>query len=155
HRARSYSMAFFSRRRIAVFALAGSAVSASAQVIKDGRLIYEPGQTLPRGLTPVESQWLRSHTLGGGVTDAVTNPPIGPVHCQAEYEPQEGIIISWQGNSGLTGVQSEMCKHITVEAASKVWVVVDSPTTQSSANSILSAAGCDMTKVIYVTQSLN
>ncbi len=129
--------------------------AAFAQVLKDGRLIYPPGVPVSRATTPVEREWLATHPNLGGGADTVTPPPVGPLHCQAEYEQQEGIIISWQGNSGLTGVQAEMSKRITVDAASKVYVVVNNATTQSSATSTLSAAGCDMSKVVFLTRTLD
>src|ERR1043165_911483 len=131
---------------------AGVCVPALGQVLKDGRLYYPPGEPVSRALTPVEREWLRTHSLfeGGGI-DTTTPPPVGPVHCVAEYEPQEGIIISWQGNSGLTAVQADMCKRITVDAASKVYVVVANASGQTSATSTLSAAGCDMSKVLFLT----
>src|SRR5215471_5033516 len=80
---------------------AGLAVSglAAAQVVRDGHLVY-PNTPVSRALTPVERQWMKTHQEPGGGTDTTTPPPIGPLHCAAEYEPQEGIIISWQGNGG-------------------------------------------------------
>jgi agmatine/peptidylarginine deiminase len=135
--------------------LAGFPAAASAQLIKDGRLVYPEGVPVSRALTPVERQWLLAHPLSAGAIDTVTPPPVGPVHCQAEYEPQEGIIISWQGNGGLTGVQADMAKRITVDAASKVYVVVANASGQSAAASTLSAAGCDMSKVTYLTRTLD
>ncbi len=145
-----------SRSTFRLVSLAGLCISTAAfgQVIKDGHLVYPPGVPVSRALTPVEREWLRSHPLTSP-TDTITPPPVGPIHCVAEYEPQEGIIISWQGNSGLTGVQADMAKRITVDAASKVYVVVNSAATQSSANSILVAAGCDMSKVTYLTRTLD
>src|SRR5947207_1009579 len=79
--------------------LAGLAAPALAQVVQpDGTLYYPPGAKISRALTPVEREYLKTHTLSqGGVTDIVTPPPTGPVHCAAEYEPTDGIIISWTG----------------------------------------------------------
>ncbi len=130
--------------------------TASAQVIKGDRLIYPEGVPVSRATTPVEAAYLRLHPgFGQGGADAVTPPPIGPIHCAAEFEPQEGIIISWQGNSGLTGVQADMAKRITVDAASKVYVVVASAAQQTSATTTLSSAGCNMANVIFTTRTLD
>jgi hypothetical protein len=67
--------------------------------------------------------------LAGG-PDAVTAPPTGPIHCAAEFEPQEGIIIGWEGSSGQNAIQAEMAKRVTVDAASKVYVICDSAAIQ-------------------------
>ena len=82
--------------------------AAGAQVItRDGRLIYPQGQPVPRYQTETESNWLRQHPGYSGGTDAVTAPPTGPIHCTAEYEPQEGIIIGWEGGGTLNAIQAE------------------------------------------------
>ena len=138
---------------------AGTLVSLSsvnAQVVgKDGRLIYPQGEPISRGTTKIEAEWLRTHPGFSGGFDAVTAPPVGPIHCAAEFEPQEGIIIGWEGGGTLNAIQAEMAKRITVDAASKVYVVCDSAGVQSTANSTLVGAGCNMANVTFIIRTLD
>src|SRR2546423_531903 len=133
-------------------------LSASAQVVgRDGSLVYPPDASISRALTPVEREWLRTHTYfppGSGL-DIVTAPPTGPVHCAAEYEAMEGIIITWVG--GQTGIQGQLGRWTTTTGNADLWVVLPNTATQASAASILSAAGTTMSRVHYVvpTQGIN
>jgi agmatine/peptidylarginine deiminase len=131
--------------------IGAAGLPASAQVVsKDGRLTYPPDQPISRALTPVEREWLRTHTYvppGSGL-DLVTPPPTGLIHCAAEYEAMESIIITWIG--GQTTIQGQLGRWTTTTGNADLWVVLPSASTQASAASTLSAAGTDMARVHYV-----
>ncbi|MBX3377706.1 MAG: agmatine deiminase family protein, partial [Phycisphaeraceae bacterium] len=132
-----------------------SAHLAHAQVIKDGRLIYPQGVPISRATTPVEAEWLRRNPGFGAGTDAVTPPPVGPIHCTAEYEPQEGIIIGWEGGATLNAIQAEMARRITVDAGARVYVSCDNATVQASATTTLTNNGVDMSRVFFLQRVLD
>jgi agmatine deiminase len=143
-------------RLLTVASLLAAAGAAHAQVVRNGRLIYPPdGAGIPRSLTEVERQWLKANPLGMGVTDAVTPPPAGPIHCTAEYEPQDGIIIGWEGGTTLNNIQAEMARRITVDANSRVYVSCDTASVQNSATNTLTAAGCNMANVTFMIRTLD
>jgi hypothetical protein len=116
-------------------------------------LIYPEGANIPRGLTETERRYLEQHPLGGGLR-SVTPPPTGPIHCVAEYEPTEGLLLSWeQFNTSSTDILPKMVKEITTTANAKVYMVVDTASEQTSANSILVAAGCNMSRVQFIVRT--
>jgi agmatine/peptidylarginine deiminase len=139
------------RKAIPLILFAGFAATAQAQVLtRDGRLIYPPEAQISRALTPVERQWLRQHPeYFSSNADLVTPPPAGPIHCAAEYEPMEGIIITWVG--GQTAIQGQMGRWITTTGTADLWVVLPSAATQASATTTLTNAGANMSRVRFVT----
>lgn len=132
-----------------------AALPAAAQVIgRDGQLIYPQGADIPRYLTPVErAYWLANPITGGA--DAVTPPPTGPVHCAAEYEPMEGIVIAWEGGATLQGILAQMAALITNEGNSRVYVGCDNATVQNAAATTLAAAGVNMSRVVFMQRTLD
>lgn len=154
-------MQFFEKRllwsliSILTIAAAGP-VSADDPMPKPGEplwvgdeLIYPEGANIPRGLTDVERKYLESHPPVG--SRSVTPPPSGPIHCIAEYEPTEGLLMSWEAfNSSSADILPTMVKHITTTANSKVFMVVDTAAEQSAASSMISAAGANMSKVQFI-----
>src|SRR5690606_1607083 len=121
------------RNRIAGFTLSaamavtGFSTAAHAQqtepiVGRDGKLIYPADAEIPRNLTDVERRFIERHPL---VSDrAVTPPPTGPLHCPAEYDPVDGILISWRGSSSWLNILAQMAKHITTTGNANVYLVV-------------------------------
>lgn len=114
---------------------------------------------MSRALTPVEAQWLKDNPgFGGTATEAVTPPPTGPIDPVAEYEPMEGLVISWLSFGGSTaspGILAQITRRVTVEGQGRVYIGVTSATVQSSATSILTAAGADLNRVTFFTVPLN
>lgn len=75
--------------------------------------------------------------------------PTGPVRSQAEYEPNQGILIRWGSYNAL---HTAMTVPLTTAAVpSTVYVVVNNATTQASASSVLSGGGANMNYVKFVT----
>jgi agmatine/peptidylarginine deiminase len=142
-----------SSRAWRIVAAAGMAAAAAgpglAQVVRtDGTLYYPPDASISRALTPVERAWLKTHPNGSGHADLVTPPPTGPIHCAAEYEPMEGIIITWVG--GQTAIQGQLGRWITTAGNADLWVVLPSAGTQASATTVLTNAGANMSRVRFV-----
>lgn len=146
HTARKFSLA------LTLAASAGFASPAMAQVLgRDGLLHYSPDAKYSRALTPVEVEYLRTHPLGQNATDTVTPPPTGPVHCTAEYEPTEAIIITWVG--GQTVIQGQIGKWVTTLGNAQLHVILPNAATQASAASSLATAGSDMSRVRFFVPS--
>jgi len=100
--------------------------------------------SLPKYLTPEEAKLPLP-------TPSRTAPPTGTVHCSAEYEPQEGLFIAWEG---YTSVLTELAVGITTgDPEAIVYVVVDSSSEQSSVYSTLNSAGADMTQVEFIIRT--
>lgn len=146
------------RNRIAGFTLSaamavtGFSTAAHAQqtepiVGRDGKLIYPADAEIPRNLTDVERRFIERHPL---VSDrAVTPPPTGPLHCPAEYDPVDGILISWRGSSSWLNILAQMAKHITTTGNANVYLVVTA-SAQASALNAIQAQGADMSRVFPV-----
>lgn len=106
---------------------------------------YPEGAAIPRGPTEVESVWLLANPLAA--PEAVTPPPTGPVHCAAEYEPMESIVIAWEGSNSWLTILATMAGHITTTGNADVYVAVDTTTERASALTRIAATGADMGRV--------
>jgi agmatine deiminase len=113
-------------------------------IIVGDELVFPSDVVIPRYMTDAEKKWLETHPH---VTSrAVTPPPTGPIHCAAEYEPMDGIVLTWKS---FTAIQTIMGKEITTTGGADVYVVCDSAAVQSSANTALTNAGANMSRVKY------
>ena len=114
--------------------LVAAPASAEDEPLRRGdRLVYPEGSAIPRNLTPVERRFLGDHPLAPPRTDG---PPTGPIHCVAEYEPMEGILIAWES---FYSILRELALNVTTIGDGEVYVVVDSGSEQSSAYSPIEA----------------
>jgi agmatine/peptidylarginine deiminase len=111
------------------------------------------GGDLPRYLTDAEREYLKTNPLGSG-PDAVapSAPPTGPIDPVAEYEPMEGLVISWV--SGHSAILTQMTKRVT-DAGGRMYINVTSPTLQSSASTTLTNAGVNMANVTFRQYAYN
>lgn len=112
---------------------------------------YPEGVGVSRALTAAEKAWMAANPPGPGGR-AATAPPSGPLHCVAEYEPMEGMLIAWEGTGGQNTILAKMAKHATNTANAKVYCVVDSNSEMSSASNTISNQGADMSKVEFIVQ---
>lgn len=112
-------------------------------------IVDDDPNPLPRHLADHERALLRSQSsINGGSPPPVTPPPSGPVRSQAEYEPNQGILIRWGSYNAL---HTAMTVPLTTAAApSTVYVVVSSAAAQTSASSVLSGGGADMNYVKFI-----
>jgi agmatine/peptidylarginine deiminase len=118
-------------------------------IVTDAGLVYPEGADIPRSLTPVEKAWMERHPLGNNPDRAVTPPPVGPIQCVAEYEPMDGICLSWAGTSGQLTIVAQMAARITTDGNAIAYVGITSGT-QAAASAQISAQGADMSKVQFV-----
>ena len=60
---------------------------------------YPEGADIPRNLTVEEIRFIEKNPITA--PRGITSPPSGPVHCVAEYEPMDGILLAWEGYSSI------------------------------------------------------
>ncbi|MBT4529682.1 MAG: hypothetical protein HOC27_00615, partial [Phycisphaerae bacterium] len=60
---------------------------------------YPEGANIPKYLTKEEQRYIYHNPIAA--PRSVTAPPSGPIHCVAEYEPMDGILLSWEGFSDI------------------------------------------------------
>ena len=104
------------------------------------------GGDLPRYLTDAEREYLKDNPLGGNSTEAPSAPPSGPIDPIAEYEPMEGLVISWV--SFHSAILTQMTKRVT-DAGGRMYINVSSSGVQSSANTALTNADVNMANVTF------
>lgn len=134
---------------------APSAYGVDGPFFDGDRLVYPEGAWVPRHELEVERTFRETHPRGA--PRAVTPPPTGPVHCVAEYEPMEGILMSWEipAGSGWDTILKNLALHITTNAASqgaKVYMVVDTTSERTTVQSALTSWGVNMSKVEFVVR---
>jgi len=77
-------------------------------------------------------------------------PPSGDVRTPAEYEHNDGLLISWGSfNSLLTA----MTVAVTTGTDATMYIVVDNSSQQTSATSTLQSAGANLNQVQFITYS--
>lgn len=118
-------------------------------VLVGDELLYPPDSITPRYLTDAERKYLETHELGGGQR-LVTSPPTGPIHCMAEYEPCEGVLLNWRS---FTPIIAQMAKEITTTGNAIAYIVVANASTQTSATNTLTANGTNMSRVKFMIAS--
>ncbi len=112
-------------------------------------IVDDNSNPLPRGLAPGEIFLPPERD-----PRAVLSPPSGEVRTPAEYEHNDGLLISWGSfNSLLTS----MVVAVTTGTDATMYIVVPNSSQQSSATSTLTNAGANMDQVefiIYGTDSV-
>lgn len=106
---------------------------------------YPEGAPVPRFMTAEEFfRWRPAQP-------AATAPPTGPIHCPAEYEPMEGLQISWEGSSSWLTILAQVAKEATsADGDGIVYIAVDTPAEQTSASATLTSTGVDLNKVRFI-----
>lgn len=112
---------------------------------------YPEGAPIPRDLTPLEAAWLTTFPLAG--TDTPTPPPTGPVHCAAEYEPCDGLVIAWEGSTSWTTILTQIAYHVTTTGNANLYCYVDSTSEQATVQTTLTNAGCAMSRVQFLVRT--
>ncbi|MCH2112012.1 MAG: agmatine deiminase family protein [Planctomycetes bacterium] len=125
------------------------ALSLAPVAIQVQEPVYPEGVGISRALTPAERAWMAEHPDAPSGR-AATPPPTGPLHCAAEYEPMDGILMAWEGTSGQNTVLAKMAKHITTTGNAKVYCVVDTTSEMNSASNTISNQGADMSRVEFL-----
>ncbi len=127
--------------------LCSTAAAQDEPIWRGDQLIYPEGATIPRGLTDVERAFLERYPPPFPLRS--TPPPTGPIHCVAEYEPMDAILIAWEG---WTTILNQIGANVTTTGDADLYVAVDNSNEQSSAYSSLAAAGADMDRVHFVVR---
>ncbi|HUU82043.1 MAG TPA: agmatine deiminase family protein [Phycisphaerae bacterium] len=122
-------------------------VAADEPIRVGDQLSYPEGADIPRSLTQTEHLFLEQHPLQ--LRTRVTDPPTGPIHCVAEYEPMEALLIAWEGTTSLRAILEQMAVHVTSTGDAGLYVMVDNASEQSTAYSQLASAGVDMNRVQF------
>lgn len=116
-------------------------------------LIFPNDVPIPRWMTDIE----RAYWEQNPPTSRVTPPPLCPVRAVGEYEPTSAICISWEGGATLTNILADMAVHITdpTKGNADLYVAVDSVSVRNSATSVLQARGINMSRVFFVTRTMD
>lgn len=105
---------------------------------------------LPRYLTPAEREFLRDNPLGTAAGSGLS--PTGPVHCVAEYEPMEGIIIAWEGPTTWTNILAAIAAKITTVGDADLYVSLDAPSEEITARLALQNYGANLDRVQFLVR---
>ena len=123
-----------------------AALSALAAGPVDSLPVYPEGAEIPRNMTPEELAYTSNNPIA--VPRAVTPPPTGPVRAVAEYEPMDGIILAYEGNSGWKQILRTMAVNITTVGNANVYLYCDSQSEANVAVFDIGIEGGDTSKVI-------
>lgn len=106
---------------------------------------------LPKHLTEAEKRLpLQGPTRGDFLQ---RTPPLGEVHCPAEYEPSQGLLMRW---GSYNSVLTELIVGLTTQDPEAItYLLVTGSSQQASATSTLSGAGADLSQVEFITYSAN
>jgi agmatine/peptidylarginine deiminase len=107
---------------------------------------YPEFSAIGRALTPLELAHVEQHPLQAATS---AQQPVGPLHCVAEYEPMEALLIAWEGSSSWRAILTQMAAHVTTTGDAEIHCAVDSASEQSSAAAQLAAGGADMGRVQF------
>lgn len=112
---------------------------------------YPEGAEIPRNLTNKEAAIVERNPITP--PRGVTAPPIGPIHCVAEYEPMDAILLAWEGSSSWKAIVAQMAANITTIGDADALVVVDTTSEESSAISQISSYGGNTSRVKFVVRA--
>ncbi len=124
----------------------------SASIALSQQFDWQREGALPRYATPGElaTPWIPP------VTDAPTPPPIGPIHTPSEYEPMEGLQMSYRGAAAWNAILADMTKRITTGGHGKVFMVYQANVTPlATVQSQLTAAGANLNLVEFIPATLD
>ena len=77
----------------------------------------------------------------------MTPPPIGPIRAPGEYEPMDGILLSYEGSGDWLAILDQMGAAITTTGGADVYVMADSNGEASTILTNMGAAGADVSRV--------
>jgi agmatine/peptidylarginine deiminase len=112
---------------------------------------YPEGAEIPRNLTSEEARMVARNPIAP--PRGATSPPIGNIHCVAEYEPMDAILLAWEGSSSWKTIVARMAANITTVGNADAIIAVDTTSEESSALSQISSYGGDTSRVIFVVRT--
>lgn len=110
--------------------------------------IQDDEPTLPRGFTPEE----RAHWRLPDLSRVPLAPPLGAVDTPAEYERNNGLLVTWGYQNALV---TEMAVPATTGLRDFTLYVVVRSDLQASATSTLANAGANMQRVQFIVGNTN
>ncbi|MBC8309037.1 MAG: agmatine deiminase family protein [Phycisphaerales bacterium] len=111
---------------------------------------YPEGADIPRNLTKEEARYIKRHPIT--VPRGITSPPSGPIHCVAEYEPMDGILLAWEGYSSIV---AEMAARITTVGDADAVIVIDQSNEQSQALAQVASYGGNTDRVKFYYRTID
>jgi agmatine/peptidylarginine deiminase len=112
-------------------------------------IVDDEPNPLPRSMTEAE----RAMPLPLAPPPELLAPPAGFVYTPAEYDHNNGLLISW---GSFNSVLTEMTVGVTTgDPDGIVYVIVPNASQQASAISTLTAAGADMSQVEFILYNTN
>lgn len=148
---------------VALDGVVDGAVDGALDVIArgDGELAGVSDVVLPKTLTKQERAYLdrlaREGTQLESNATTPTPPPTGVLEPVAEHEAMEALVISWS-TAFPTAWRSNlatMTRHVTVEGNGRMYIGVPSTTSRNDATTRLTAAGANLSNVVFFTVPLN
>ncbi len=139
------------RRALILAAGMGSVSGLGSAAMAQKGLDWQREGALPRYATPEESlrPWAAS-------PEAPTAAPIGPIHTPAEYEPMEGLQMSYRGAAAWNAILVDMTKRITTGGHGKVFMVYQANVTPlATVQNALTAAGANLAFVEFIPATLD
>jgi len=113
-------------------------------------IAYPEDSPTPKFLTNEESRFIRKNPITA--PRGVTSPPVGPIHCVAEYEPMEGVLLAWEGWSAIV---AQMAAHITTTGNADAIIVIDQTGEDTTASALIASYGGDLSRVKFVTRTID
>ena len=110
---------------VAIAAGAMSSIAcASGPVLTERGLVYPENAETPRYLTDAERRFIELNPIVN--MRGTTAPPTGPIHCVAEYEPMDGIVVGWEGSTSWNNILAQLGGRVTTTVVALMPVVVHS-----------------------------
>ena len=127
---------------------AAALIAASAASLTHAQsLDFPEGAEIPRSMTPAEEAYVTLNPIHAVQSRGAA--PMGLVRTPGEYEPAEGIIMAWEGPGSWLSILAQMTREITTTGNAKAFIFVDSASERTSATSLISAQGADMSRVEF------
>lgn len=108
---------------------------------------YPEGAEIPRSMTPAEEIFTKSNPIQAAQPRGLA--PAALVRTPGEYEPAEGIIMTWEGSTSWKSILAQMTVEITTTGNAKAFIFVDTASERTSASNQVAALGADMSRVEF------
>lgn len=117
--------------------------------------VYAETGFLPRSLTPTEREYIANNPVTAADARVPSTPPSGPVNAVAEYDPMEGLVISYTGSASWLTNLRQIAARVTVEANSRMYVGVPTGTNLTTVANAFASSGVNNANVTYFNLPLN
>jgi len=124
----------------------------------DGSPLVPDDVKLPRNEAPWEREFF-AQRLGGqqpAAPVAIAAAPTGRIHCVAEYEPMDGLVISWEpsGDSDWQNILQQIAVLSTGSSGNaRIYVSVDTTSERTTVQGILNGLAVPSASVSYIVRT--